>query len=471
MAIPNILAERYASPEMTAIFEPENKVRLERRLWLAVLRAQADLGVPVPPGAIDAYQATVDEIDLDSIRRRDEVLKHDVKARIDEFNALAGHEQIHKGLTSRDVTENVEQLQVRQAIDLVESRTVALLARFADRAAEHAALAMVGRTHNVPAQPVTLGKRFAQAGEELLAAHRELTTLRDDLALRGIKGPVGSQQDQLQLLGSAERVAELEARIADHLGFGSTLAAVGQVYPRSWDLAVVSSLTRLASGPSNLALTVRLMAGHDLVTEGFRAGQVGSSAMPHKMNTRSCERINGLRVILNGYLTMAAGLAGDQWNEGDVSCSVVRRVVLPDAFFALDGLYETTFAVLRDFGAFPAVIRTEVNRYLPFLATTALLMHAVTHGVGREAAHEVIKEHATAVALDMRQGSVDGRDLVLRLGADDRFPGGPDQLGPVVEQVVDHVGTIDKQIATFCADVRKAVEGRSEAGYQGTDIL
>ncbi len=216
---------------------------------------------------------------------------------------------------------------------------------------------MVGRTHNVPAQPVTLGKRFAQAGEELLAAHRELTTLRDDLALRGIKGPVGSQQDQLQLLGSAERVAELEARIADHLGFGSTLAAVGQVYPRSWDLAVVSSLTRLASGPSNLALTVRLMAGHDLVTEGFRAGQVGSSAMPHKMNTRSCERINGLRVILNGYLTMAAGLAGDQWNEGDVSCSVVRRVVLPDAFFALDGLYETTFAVLRDFGAFPAVIR------------------------------------------------------------------------------------------------------------------
>ena len=149
------------------------------------------------------------------------------------------------------------------------------------------------------------------------------------------------------------------------------------------------------------------MAGHELVTEGFAEGQVGSSAMPHKMNTRSCERVNGLAVVLRGYLSMVGELAGDQWNEGDVSCSVVRRVALPDAFFAADGLFQTFLTVLDEFGAFPAVIQRELDRYLPFLATTKVLMAAVRRGVGREAAHEAIKEHAVAVALEMRQGPAD----------------------------------------------------------------
>ena len=158
------------------------------------------------------------------------------------------------------------------------------------------------------------------------------------------------------------------------------------------------------SAPSNLATTIRLMAGHELVTEGFAEGQVGSSAMPHKMNTRSCERVNGLAVVLRGHLSMVSELAGDQWNEGDVSCSVVRRVALPDAFFATDGLFQTFLTVLDEFGAFPAVIQRELDRYLPFLATTKVLMAAVRAGVGREAAHEAIKEHAVAVALEMREG-------------------------------------------------------------------
>ena len=173
------------------------------------------------------------------------------------------------------------------------------------------------------------------------------------------------------------------------------------------------------------------MAGHELVTEGFRPGQVGSSAMPHKMNTRSCERVNGLAVILRGYVSMVGELAGDQWNEGDVSCSVVRRVALPDAFFALDGLFETFLSVLEDFGAFPAVIEAELRRYLPFLVTTKVLMAAVRHGVGRETAHEVIKEHAVAVALAMREPGGDN-DLLDRLADDARLgvePGRPGRRG------------------------------------------
>ena len=162
------------------------------------------------------------------------------------------------------------------------------------------------------------------------------------------------------------------------------------------------------------------MAGNELVTEGFAEGQVGSSAMPHKMNTRSCERVNGLAVVLRGHLSMVGELAGDQWNEGDVSCSVVRRVALPDAFFAADGLFETFLTVLDEFGVFPAVVQRELDRYLPFLATTKVLMAAVRNGVGREAAHEAIKEAAVGVALDMRQGAADN-DVLARLAADPRL--------------------------------------------------
>ena len=200
------------------------------------------------------------------------------------------------------------------------------------------------------------------------------------------------------------------------------LISVGQVYPRSLDYEVVSALVQLAAGPASLATTIRLMAGAELATEGFQPGQVGSSAMPHKMNARSCERVCGLAVILRGYASMAGELAGAQWNEGDVFCSVVRRVALPDAFYAIDGLFETFLTVLDDFGAYPAVIDRELERYLPFLATTKVLMAAVRAGVGRETAHEVIKEHAVAVALAMREkGQVDN-DLLDRLAADERLP-------------------------------------------------
>jgi len=471
VAITNVLAERYASAEMAELFDATTRVSLERELWVAVLQAQSDLGLAADPDVLADYRNAIHEVDLASIERRDRELRHDVKARIDEFNALAGHQEIHKGLTSRDATENVEQLVVWRALELVEQRTVSLLVMLAERAAEFGALVMVGRTHNVAAQPTTLGKRFAQIGEELLAAHETLQAVRNGFALRGIKGPVGSQQDQLDLLGSAELVVALENRIAEHLGIPRTLTAVGQVYPRSRDFAVVAALVQLASAPANFALMVRLMAGHDLATEGFQAGQVGSSAMPHKMNTRSCERINGLHTILKGHLTMASGLTGDQWNEGDVSCSVVRRVVLPDSFFALDGLYETTFSVLRDFGAYPGVIRSELDRYLPFLATTALLMHAVRSGKGREEAHEIIKEHAVATALQLREGEADGRELLVRLGGDPRFPGETSALVSIAESAMDHLGTIDIQIETFCSTVEKLAKGRTGTGYRGSDIL
>jgi adenylosuccinate lyase len=456
VTIPNVLANRYASAEMVAIWSPEAKIVAERRLWLAVLRAQVELGlegVEVPDAAIADYERVLGDVDLASIAARERVTRHDVKARIEEFNALAGHEHVHKGMTSRDLTENVEQLQVRRSLELVFAHGVAVVARLAERAASYRNLVMAGRSHNVAAQATTLGKRFASAAQETLVALTRLRELIDRYPLRGIKGPMGTAQDMLDLLGGdASKLADLEQRIADFLGFANVLTSVGQVYPRSLDHEVVSALVQLGAGPSSLAHTIRLMAGHDLVTEGFAQGQVGSSAMPHKMNTRSCERVNGLQVVLRGYGSMAAELAGAQWNEGDVFCSVVRRVALPDSFFAVDGQIETMLTVLDEFGAYPAVIQRELDRYLPFLATTKVLMAAVRAGVGRETAHEVIKEHAVAAALAMREQGIEP-NLLDRLAADPRLPLGRKAIDAALADRKAFVGAAGDQVDVVIAEV------------------
>jgi adenylosuccinate lyase len=463
VTVPNILATRYAGADLAEIWSPEHKIVLERRLWIAVLEAQRDLGIDVPDGVIEAYRDVVDKVDLESIAARERITRHDVKARIEEFSALAGHEHIHKGMTSRDLTENVEQLQVRQSLALVRDRAVATLARLARLAAEHETTVMAGRSHNVAAQATTLGKRFATVADEMLIALERVEDLLGRYPLRGIKGPMGTAQDMLDLLdGDAARLADLEQRVAAHLGFDRTLTSVGQVYPRSLDFDVVSSLVQLAAGPSNLATTIRLMAGNELVTEGFNEGQVGSSAMPHKMNSRSCERVNGLAVVLRGYLSMIGELAGDQWNEGDVSDSVVRRVALPDAFFAIDGLFQTFLTVLDEFGAFPAVIQRELDRYLPFLSTTKVLMAAVRNGVGREAAHEAIKEAAVGTALDMRRGQADN-DVFARLGADPRLGLTEEQLASLVAEPITFTGAAVDQVQTVVRRVAEVTARYPEA--------
>ncbi|HCT75492.1 MAG TPA: adenylosuccinate lyase [Micromonosporaceae bacterium] len=471
--IPNVLAARYASPEMNKIWSPEEKIRAERRLWLAVLRAQRDLGIPVEDGVIEAYERVLDHVDLPTIAARERITRHDVKARIEEFSELAGHEHIHKGMTSRDLTENVEQLQIRDSMLLIRDRVVTSLKRLAERAAEYDVTVMAGRSHNVPAQATTLGKRFASAAQELLIGYQRIEDLIGRYPLRGIKGPVGTSADQLDLFdGEVDKVAELERRVAGHLGFSQVLDSVGQVYPRSLDYDVLTALAQTASAPSSLATTIRLMVGQELATEGFKPGQVGSSAMPHKMNTRSSERINGLAVVVRGYVSMIGELAGDQWNEGDVSCSVVRRVALPDAFFALDGLFLTFLTVLDEFGAYPAVINRELDRYLPFLATTKILVGAVKKGVGRETAHEVIKEHAVAVALAMREKGQAENDLFDRLAGDPRLVLSREEIDRLVADRNSFVGAASAQVAAVVGQIEKIVaQHPAAASYSPPAIL
>ena len=463
-AIANILASRYASEAVRQIWSDVGRIALERRFWVAVMKAQRDLGLDIPSAAIEAYEAVVDQVDVESIARREAVSRHDVKARIEEFCALAGHEHIHKGMTSRDLTDNVEQFQVLQSLQAMVPKYVAMIDRLRTRAQAWRDLVVVGRTHHAAAQPTTMGKRLAMFGQEMVVAFRRLEHLIADYPLRGLQGAVGTGLDQLTLFGGdAERVQQLQGRVLEHLGFGRQLSAVGQVYPRSLDFEVVTCLYQLGSGMANAARTVRLMAGGETATEGFAAGQVGSSAMPHKMNTRSTERINGFQVVLGGYAHMLGALAGDQWFEGDVSCSVVRRVALPDSFFAFDGMVETMLHVLDEMGVYEAVLQRELERFMPFLASTTLLMESVQRGAGREQVHEALKEHAVAVALRMREQGVGENDLARRLGTDERVPLTEDEIGVILGRSRDFVGLAGQQVDAFSGQVAELVERYPEA--------
>ena len=471
--IPNVLAERYASVQMQSIWSAQGRVLIERDFWIAVMKAQRDLGLDIPEEAIQAYEKVRETVDLESIDRRERKTLHDVKARIEEFCALAGREHIHKGLTSRDLTENVEQLQVHRSLAVLRLKTAAALDKLAERAKEYRDLTVTARTHNVPAQPTTFGKRLAMSGEELLHGFRRLESLIESYPVRGLKGAVGTQLDLMTLFGGDRtKVAELEKRILKYLGFRHALTNTGQVYPRSLDFETVSCLAQLGAGAGSFARTLRLMAGHELASEGFMEGQVGSSAMPHKMNSRSCERINGFNAILQGYVTMTSTLAGDQWNEGDVSCSVVRRVALPDAFFAIDGLLETFITVLHNMEAYPAVIEAENRRYLPFLATTTFLMEAVKAGAGREEAHQAIKEHALAAVRALRSGETTENDLLDRLAGDSRLPLDLSALQAILCHRERFLGTAAEQVDRFADDVGEVLNRYPDAaGYRPDRIL
>ncbi len=450
--IKNVLAERYASDHMTEIWSRETKIRLERQLWIAVMRAQSKYGVQIDPKEIEKYEEVLNVIDLDSIDRRESQSRHDVKARIEEFNALAGLQLIHLGMTSRDLTENVELLQIKNALILIRTQCASILQMLAEKMEKYQDLVIVGRSHNVPAQLTTLGKRFASFAEELLFAYERLESLIDRLPLRGLRGPVGTSQDLVDLVG-IDGAEAIEQEITTSLGFSRTLDSTGQIYPRSIDFEVISTLVQLSSAPSSFATTLRLMSGAGLASEGFKEGQVGSSAMPHKMNARSSERINGLAVVLKGYLSMISEITGDQWNEGDVSCSVVRRVALPDAFLTLDGINQAFATILTEMVVFVDRITVEVEDELPFVATTRLLIEATKRGLGREDAHKIIQEHSLIALKVKRSGK--SHSFIQDLGSDTRFPLGVDEVALVLEQTKTHNGNADSQISRVFERISK----------------
>ncbi len=388
----SILADRYASSAMREIWSAESKIRAERDLWIAIMRAQAKVGLAIPVSAIADYEKVKDQINLVSIKDREKDLRHDVKARIEEFNALAGHQYIHIALTSRDLTENIEMLQAKASLEILDARIKEVLLLLREKCLTLRLIPIVARTHNVPAQLTTLGRRFAAWSEELLFAYERFSHLRMRLPQKGIKGAVGTATDLIGLHG--QDWTAVDDSLNSIFSESPMLIAPTQVYPRSIDFEVVSSIYQLCSPISNIALNIRLMAGHGLVSEFQGTKQVGSSAMPHKNNPRLSERVQGLFTILKGNLTMAAELAGNQWNEGDVTCSVTRRVLLPETFYLADAIFCTIYSVLEDLQIHEDAIAEEVALEQQFLLSSQILMRATQLGIGREVAHDEILKSA-----------------------------------------------------------------------------
>jgi adenylosuccinate lyase len=434
----NILADRYASSAMKEIWSREFKIKAERRLWITVLKTQQSLGLDVPPNVIEDYEKNSEVINLASIDSRESITKHDVKARIDEFNALSGHQKIHIGMTSRDITENVELFQLHSSLKLVQLKSAALLKELANFADKYIEVPLVARTHNVPAQLTTVGRRVATWMEEMLFAFSNLQNLIDRLPLRGIKGPIGTMQDLMDLFGDSS--TNVEQSITAQLGLETFLIAPSQIYPRSIDYEIVTALLQLSATPSNIATNLRIMSGYGLVTEGFALSQVGSSAMPHKVNARLSERVNGLTSVLKGNVVMIQELVGNQWNEGDVSCSVVRRVALPDSLYAMDAILDTMHRIIRDLVLQRDVIQQEVDEYLPFLATTKMLSEAVKNGMGREDAHARIKKLSLMANENLRKH---GRNNLFELvSADSKFRFTSDFLKAIQDPSLMIVGAV-----------------------------
>jgi adenylosuccinate lyase len=399
-----VLADRYASKEMREIWSREFKIKAERQLWITVMETQRSLGFDVSTKVIEDYKEKIEDINLASIDDREKVTKHDVKARIDEFNALAGHQKIHIGMTSRDLTENIELFQLSASLELAQLKAAALLKHLAEFAREYLEVPMVARTHNVPAQLTTLGRRAATWMEELIYSFSHVEDILRRLPLRGIKGPIGTSQDLLDLFGDSSQI--VENSVATELGFNQLLIAPSQIYPRSIDYEIVTALVQLAGSPSNIATNIRIMSGFGLVSEGFAKHQVGSSAMPHKINARLSERVNGLIAVLKGNAVMVQELVGNQWNEGDVSCSVVRRVALPDSFYAIDAILDTSIRIVSDLVVHREEVQFEVDNHLPFLTSTKLLSSLLKMGMGREDAYATIKKLVNTARANLRTSSV-----------------------------------------------------------------
>ena len=443
---------RYASQEMLEIWSPENKFRMERTLWIAVMKAQSKAGLEIPEAAIKDYESKKLMIDLESIANRESTLKHDVKARIEEFNSLAGHQYIHLGLTSRDVTENVEMLLIQESLELIRFKCISLLHSFGERIEEFKEIPIVARTHNVPAQVTTLGKKFSVWADEQIFSLRHLEELMNRLPIRGIKGAVGTSTDMHSLLG--ERLSDFEAEICSFFVNDNPSNSTSQVYPRSIDFEVIATLVQLAAASNNFAINVRLLAGLGHLQESFSDSQVGSSAMPHKMNPRLSERINSLFSVLKGYLSMIENLVGEQWNEGDVSCSATRRSAISGSFLVVDGILDTAIDVTQGLAISSKSIENELQRELPIIASSEYLMLLVKKGLSRELAH---KQLGKALRDYKDSGSSTTEDLYEVLSKNSEPSITKQELQSILDNPTLLTGSASSQCDLVVTEIRKWV--------------
>lgn len=419
------LVARNASRAMAELFSPRRRAITWRRIWVALAETQHEMDLPVSAKQVAALRKRVDEVDLAAAATHERRVRHDVMAHLHAFadQAPIAREILHLGATSMDVVDNADLLIMRDALDLVRGRLVAVVEALAERAKQYRDLACLGFTHYQPAQPTTLGKRAALWCWDFVRDLEELDARRSGLRFRGMRGATGTQAGFLKLFGgNKSKVRELERRVADKLGFAASDPVTGQTYSRKVDAQIIAGLANIGAGVHKFANDIRLLANLGEIEEPFEKNQVGSSAMAYKRNPMLCERATGLARFVIALSQSAFQTAAEQWLERTLDDSSNKRIIVPEAFLAVDGMLQIVQHVAGGMVVHPRVIATRLDAEMPFMMTEDILMAAVSAGGDRQALHERIRVHSLAAAREMKEI---GRpnDLLARLKADAAFAG------------------------------------------------
>jgi len=457
-AYQNPLVERYASPEMSEIFSPAKKFGTWRRLWLALAESQAEMGLPIPEEALAQMRANLDTVDLRRAAELERRLRHDVMAHVHHFGEMAPAARgvIHLGATSAFVTDNTELIQHREALELVLKRLLAVVDAFAGFARKYRDLPTLGFTHFQPAQPTTVGKRATLWLQDFMLDVEEIEHRLATLRFRGIRGTTGTEASFLELFdGDGEKVVELNRRVAAKIGFDRLYAVTGQTYPRKSDYAFLSTLAGLATSASKFAHDLRLLQHLREIEEPYEREQIGSSAMAYKRNPMRAERITALARHVIVLSLDPAFTAATQWFERTLDDSANRRIAIPEAYLATDATLLLVHNVVAGMVVRPGVIRRRLEEELPFLATEAILMHAVRRGGDRQELHERIRQHAYAASERMKEDG-GANDLVERIERDAAFGLAPEEIRATLDPS-RHVGRSAAQVDEFLREVVEPV--------------
>jgi adenylosuccinate lyase len=418
------LASRNASPEMLQLFSPARKFSLWRKLWLELARTQRELGLDrITPQAIAQMEASVDQIDWHVAEELERRLRHDVMAHVHAYEqaAPAAKGLIHLGATSQFVVDNADLILMRDALSLIAGRLAAAIDALGSFAIKWKDQPTLAYTHFQPAQLTTVGKRATLWAQDLVIDLQAVNQQIASLCFRGAKGTTGTQASFLSLFdGDHDRVQRLDTELAKRFGFDRTYAVTGQTYPRKIDAAVVATLAGIAASTHKFCNDIRLLAGLKQIEEPLEDDQVGSSAMAYKRNPMRCERATGLARFVIALASSAFQTAAEQWLERSLDDSSNKRLTIPEAFLATDGLLLLVIDVARGLVVYPKTIAAAIAAELPFMATEEILMAAVRAGGDRQVLHEQLRKHSQAAA---EQVKVHGKpnDLVVRLKADPAF--------------------------------------------------
>ena len=467
------LSSRYASPEMLYIFSPDKKFTTWRRLWIALARAEMDLGLPISQDQISELEREKDNINYDVARQKEKELRHDVMAHIHAYGTLCPNAMpiLHLGATSCYVGDNTDIILMREGLELLRGKLVRILQSLGQFASQYKAMPTLGFTHFQAAQLVTVGKRATLWMNELLMDLEEVEYRLENLAMLGSKGTTGTQASFLELFeGDHEKVLELDRKIAREMGFQKVTPVSGQTYSRKVDAAILATLSGIAQSAHKFGTDLRLLCHLKEVEEPFEANQVGSSAMPYKRNPMRSERICALARYVIADAINPAMTAATQWFERTLDDSANKRIAVSEAFLAVDAILNLYENVAANLVVHPKVIEKRIMEELPFMATENILMAAVKRGGDRQELHERIRMHSIEAGRQVKEFGKEN-DLLGRIAGDETF-------GLTMEEIEahlnpsDYIGRSPQQVDEYLAQyIQPALDKySSDLNQQGAEI-